>query len=182
MRNRPWQAIDDVAVSFFMRLTKPTGPVEQVPVDELMDPFGEWRDSEFVRIMRACQALAGTDCRFLVGGFGLDPWPVDVEVDLSTVMEDMVEVLAGVRAGAAAEIDFYEQGIERSLELTPVGDQVRIRCRSRTSWRPDPAVEYLDRAELIGMLTALCATFADAVAEVAPVLADLSPIAEWRHG
>jgi len=42
-----------------------------------------------------------------------------VGTDLAIFLEQLPNVLRAVNAGAATEIDFYEQGIERKIEFSP---------------------------------------------------------------
>lgn len=98
-----------------------------------------------------CQAL-GSESEFVVSGFGQERWPVDVKTDLSVFLEQLPSALRAVSEGVMADIDFYEQGIERSITLEPRGHSYLAICRSRTNWKPDPAVEQLPGEELEEML------------------------------
>jgi hypothetical protein len=61
-----------------------------------------------------CEALAEEgSVRFVVDGFGQDPWPVDVRTDLPVVIEQVPAVLKALRSGFSTSLGFYEQGIQR---------------------------------------------------------------------
>ena len=92
---------------------------------------------------------------FVVGGFGQDPWPLDVRTDLLVVLEQLPEALLALSSGAAFEIDFYEQGVERRISFSPNEGGYAAACLSYGNWRPDPSVEKIDRAALDRMLTAV---------------------------
>ncbi|WP_406450801.1 nucleoside-triphosphatase [Streptomyces sp. NBC_00876] len=147
------------------------------------DPVPPEADEEYeTLVMEACEALAEAgDCGFRMGGFGTPEWPVDVAYDLSTLMEQLPALLAGVRAGREVEVDLYSQGLERTLTFHPEGEVVAIRCASRTRWVPEPEWERVPRDELLAMLTGLAADFADGLAAVDSPLAEVSPFREWRE-
>jgi hypothetical protein len=133
-------------------------------------------------VMDGCSLLEEAGCRFLVSGFGQNPWPVDVRYDLSTVVEQLADVLEGLRAGEETELDFFGQGIERTLDFTPGPDGVRIRCRSGTTWEPDPVIEYASSEDLRRMFVRLAVDFAEALVLVSPDLERVPPIPAWLHG
>ncbi|PRY01837.1 hypothetical protein [Allonocardiopsis opalescens] len=137
-------------------------------------------DADFATaVMRYCELLAETDCAFHVGGFGEPHWPVDVAYDLSAVIEQLPDLLSSLRERRAGSLDFYGQGIERTLEFTPNGDTTLIRCGSRTAWRPDPEVETAHGSELEDMLTALAHDFAVSAARLHPPAALVPQLADW---
>jgi hypothetical protein len=78
------------------------------------------------------------------------------------------------------EIDIYSQGVERTLRFLPVGDMVEIECLSRTSWKPNPATEYSERADLLSMITPCMWAFSASLQVINSPLADLTPFPSWR--
>jgi hypothetical protein len=150
------------------------------PVD---DPVSPEPDEEYeTLVMEACEVLAEAgDGNFHMGGFGTPEWPVDVAYDLSTFMEQLPDLLAGVRACREVEVDLYSQGLERTLTFRPEAGGVIIHCASRTQWVPDPECERLSQGELLAMLTALAADFADGLVAVRSGLAGAAPFREWRE-
>ena len=119
--------------------------------------------------------------QFVVSGFGQDRWPVDVGTDLAIFLEQLPNVLRAVKAGAATEIDFYEQGIERKIEFSPAGDVYQATCISQTEWRPDPAVEQVGRAVLEGMFMGVQERVVKLIEEIAPDLAEHDWVWRWRN-
>ena len=119
--------------------------------------------------------------QFVVSGFGQDRWPVDVGTDLAIFLEPLPNVLRAVKAGAATEIDFYEQGIERKIEFSPAGDVYHATCISQTEWQPDPAVEQVGRAVLEGMLVGVQAQVVKLIEEIAPDLAEHDWVRSWHN-
>ncbi|MFD0555593.1 hypothetical protein ACFQ3B_00835 [Stackebrandtia endophytica] len=154
------------------------------PPDVLSPP--EQDDPEeteyYVLAMRACQELADAGFRFRMSGFGLDDWPVDVSYDMSTVVEELPDLLRALRRREDFEVDMYGQGIERTIAVSVDGDRVLLGCRSRTSWRPDPATETLDFARFTAMTTDLAAQVAVGLVRIGSRLADHEPFRSWRTG
>ncbi|MFF5265537.1 hypothetical protein ACFY4C_42245 [Actinomadura viridis] len=163
-------------MTFSMVLTAPSADAEP---DDDAEPSHDDFDSV---VMDACNVLSRTDARFEVRGFGPDPWPVDVSYDLSTALEQLPDVLAGIRATKRVTLDFYGQGMGRELVFTPQRDDTEIVCVSRTSWEPDPATERMTSTELERMLVRLAMTFAESVSRVAPRFAVVAPLSRWRTG
>ena len=134
-------------------------------------------------VMEACGALAASGgSRFHVGGFGTNEWPLDVGYDLSAFMEQFPSLLAGVREFREVEVEFYSQGIERTLTFRPSGDFVSIRCESRTSWIPNPDHEQIAQAELVAMLSKLAKDFAQGLKEANLDLSTAAPFDRWSEG
>jgi hypothetical protein len=119
---------------------------------------------------------------FVVSGFGEDRWPLDISIDLAVLLEQLPDVLRAVRAGAATEIDFYEQGVERRIEFSPEEDGYRATCISQTKWQPNPAVEWVNREALEGMLVAVQVNIVKLMEAIAPDLAKHNWITEWLDG
>ncbi|KPM54006.1 hypothetical protein ACG83_18300 [Frankia sp. R43] len=104
---------------------------------------------------------------------------MDVAYDLSVFMEQLPELLAGVRLRRRTEIDLYSQGLERTLEFIPGGDLVEIHCLSRTDWIPNPSVEEVGTPALEAMLTGLAAEFAASLTVIGSHLAWMKPFSNW---
>ena len=120
--------------------------------------------------------------RFVVGGFGQDPWPLDVRTDLLVVLEQLPEALHALSSGAAFEIDFYEQGVERRISFSPNEDGYVASCLSYGNWRPDPSVEIIDRAALASMLTAVRDEFLRFIRLSYPSLEPHPWLRSWLQG
>ena len=93
--------------------------------------------------------------KFMVSGFGQDPWAVDVRTDLLVLLEQLPGALVAIASGARFEIYFYEQGIERKIGFAPAQESYIAECLSYSKWQPNPAVETMDRTSLVRMLTAV---------------------------
>jgi hypothetical protein len=155
-----------------------------VPPDLTSGPVpAELTDDDFdTLVIEGCQLLGEAGCRFRMGGFGQDDWGLDVSYDLSTVVEQLPDVLVALRHDAEVELDLYAQGVERTVTFTPDGEYVNLRCRSQTSWTPRPDTERLARGQVVATLEKLAVDFAAALAIVAPKLAGYEPLVRWRRG
>ncbi|QDH21622.1 hypothetical protein [Saccharibacillus brassicae] len=122
-------------------------------IDEsLLNPDLEL-DSDTAVFIRMCE-IFGISARvsFFVSGFGQKRWPVDCKTDLATVIEEVPYILEKVNNGDFFfELDFYEQGIERTLIFEEEDNKVQITCSSRTDWIPDPNNVRMDKSEVLRM-------------------------------
>ncbi len=98
----------------------------------------------------ACEVVAATGLvRFVVIGFGAEPWNVSVETDLATILPQLPETLARLAEGVDCELCFFEQGVERSLRFLGAGSELRVECVSfHPTWTPEPATMSIDRRRL----------------------------------
>jgi hypothetical protein len=78
-------------------------------------------------------------------------------------MEQLPTLLQGLRSAERVDVDFYGQGIERTLTFNRLGDSVEIRYQSRTSWRPVPDVELVEFGELCEILHQLATDFVESL-------------------
>jgi hypothetical protein len=116
---------------------------------------------------------------FVVSGFGQDRWPVDVSVDLAIILEQFPEIFRAIREGTQLNIDFYEQGIERYIKLTPDREHYVAVCTSISKWQPNPNTERIHRANFEKMLLDIKETFTGVLETVAPNLLKHVWIQEW---
>ncbi|GAA4688969.1 hypothetical protein APR04_002977 [Promicromonospora umidemergens] len=131
-------------------------------------------------VMELCQVLAKTEgARFILSGFGREPWPMSVDYDMSVFLEQLPDLLENLESGDLFGLDMYSQGTETELEFSPDGDELTIRCSSRTAWVPDPATERLGHGPLLQMLRKLAADFALGARTVDPALAAIEPFEQW---
>lgn len=101
-----------------------------------------------------CEALAdGTPADFLASGFGQARWPVDVRTDLPAFLEQLPDAIASAESGISFSLDFYEQGIARTIHFAPQDQHYSAQCESHTEWKPNPVLETIDRLELQRMLS-----------------------------
>jgi hypothetical protein len=146
-----------------------------------MEPLEDLGDYCYL-VIRACGVLAETDACFRIGGFGRDDWAFDTGYDMSAFVEELPRLIEALRSGREMELDLYPQGVERTLRFSPVGDQVRITCVSRTSWAPQPDVEVCSVDGLVAMCVRLAHDFAAALPATAPFAARLAPFDRWLRG
>ncbi|MDR2031587.1 MAG: hypothetical protein LBP86_04875 [Azoarcus sp.] len=116
---------------------------------------------------------------FVVSGFGQDRWPVDVSVDLAIILEQFPEIFCAIREGTQLNIDFYEQGVERYIKLTPDKEYYVAECTSISKWQPNPNVERIHRSNLEKMLLDIKETFISVLEKVAPNLLRHIWIQKW---
>ncbi|GAA4625640.1 hypothetical protein GCM10023113_19480 [Cellulomonas oligotrophica] len=146
-------------------------------------PF-EVHGDYFTDVIVACALLDDVAAgRFVLVGFGRDPWPLQVGYDMSAFLEELPDVVAGIRSGQDVELDLYPPGIEATFVFSADADDVVIRCSSRATWQPSPDVERIDRRELLAMLDALVADVARALHDIAPSVAERSAFTRtWVAG
>jgi hypothetical protein len=119
---------------------------------------------------------------FHISGFGQDPWPVDVNTDLPVLLEQLPMAIKAIAIGNVAEIDFYEQGLERAVSFVPKDAGYVISCSSQTSWRPNPSTEEMHGDRLQVMLESIVAEFVRAMRETSPTLAGHPWVLQWLAG
>jgi hypothetical protein len=130
--------------------------------------------------LHTCEALEETGTTFAVSGFGDPHWPVDVQFDLASVVPQLPQVMSDLAAKRPTEINFYEQGVQRIVEMTPQGSStVLLHCKSFGNWVPLSADETMKLADLEEMLGSLAFKFAGAVAKIYPELATVPPLPQW---
>lgn len=105
---------------------------------------------------------------FEVSGFGDDHWPVDVWCDLAVVVEQLPDALENLQSGRPVEIDFFEQGIERTVSGDVFGEWVTLVCVSGTDWQPSPSQETCNTEQLRLMWVSFLGDFRQAAALVLP--------------
>ncbi|MFE9387728.1 hypothetical protein ACFYMO_31585 [Streptomyces sp. NPDC007025] len=159
-------------MNFSMSITPPSKHFSLTPEFELSIDYDSL-------VMETCDLLSQTDCTFQISGFGQESWPVDISYDLSSVIEQLPDTLAALRANEEAIIDLYGQGIERELSFTPRGEHVTVHCSSRTQWQPNPTEEHVSHHEVQHLLTNLAREFKEALEIASPVLAETSPFTHW---
>jgi len=118
---------------------------------------------------------------FTVSGFGDASWPVDVEVDLSTIIDQVKEALCEIKEGRFDfEIDFYEQGVQRRITVEDAGKNAMLTCDCCTSWDADPRSINMNKNELKYIVESLFAKFGKLSEELTPDLYALKLFQEWK--
>lgn len=128
-----------------------------------------------------CSALDGFGS-FHISGFGDSRWPLDIATDLCVFLEQLPAALVAIQQEDIAELDLYEQGIERKLEIQCRGNYCVVMCVSYGDWVPACATEELDRQALIGMLSEVRSEFMRAFDVVAPTLISHPWVLNWLKG
>lgn len=121
------------------------------------------------------------DCEFVVSGFGQKRWPVDVGTDLAVFLEQLPELIRAIESDSAGEMDFYEQGIEKKLTFTPLGNRYDVTCTNLTTSTPNPECEQVDRKALLNMLSAVRDTFLQLLNRLAPSLVKHPFVLAWLN-
>ena len=119
---------------------------------------------------------------FKDGGFGLDSWPVDVWVDLSTVIEQVTDVIDSIRKERyPVNLDFYEQGLERRLIFAKDDNDslLRVTCESWGSWTPDPTTLLVNKDDILSQLVTLKSSFVRAAKTLCPGLSEIDFFTKW---
>lgn len=150
-----------------------------IPEGNVIRTYDPEEDDVRSILMDVCRILEHKG-RFVVSGFGQARWPVDVGTDLPVLLEQLPDALRAVVDGAGAVIDFYEQGVERVIALTPSNGRYEASCSSQTNWQPNPAIEYIERENLESMLVAVRDEFMRAFTEVAPELLQHPWVRNWQ--
>jgi hypothetical protein len=143
--------------------------------------YNEEEDDVRSILMDVCNLLA-SKLSFSVSGFGQAVWPVDASADLPIFMEQLPSVLNALIEGHSGQIDFYEQGLERSLIFSIEGDACRVTCQSWSSWQPNPAEESLELGKLQEMLAGVKVAFLGAMRAAFPALRDHPWVLIWERG
>ena len=131
-----------------------------------------------------CHHLASSgQAHFHVEGFGQSPWPVDVSTDLLTLLEQLPEAVASLRSASKTDfqIDFYEQGIERTLIFHKHDERIRIQCLSGTKWVPNPSEEWISHDDLNKMLCELASRFVEVAKKTCPRTTTHEWFQEWSQ-
>jgi hypothetical protein len=127
-----------------------------------------------------CGALdeAG-EVRFVVE-FAGERWPTDVRTDLSTVLEQLP--VAARTLCNAFEVDFFEQGLERTLHFKGADDMVEVSCTSRhPTWSPLTPTIHVERKQLREALRRLVARFIAAATVMNPEAVNHPWFIDWKQ-
>lgn len=124
-------------MNFELRIVPPH-PSHGFPSDAEEDRYAEY-DAELDDVSSVIDDIFGVlESRgygFVARVWDDAPWPVSLRPDLAVVLEQLPDVFAALTLGRPCSIDFYEQGIERLVVLSPTGQDVaveRIAARADT--------------------------------------------------
>lgn len=107
---------------------------------------------------------------FVIIAFDEKPWPVDVATDLSVFLEQFSELLEWLNSSDKSPytVNFYEQGIQRSLILNRRQEHIKITCESWSDWQPKYDHETVSARELGIMLDELRRVFLTQAKQLCP--------------
>jgi hypothetical protein len=149
----------------------------------------DWRtyDPEFDDftsiITDVCEELESEGATFSVGGFGQERWPVDVRTDLALLVEQLPVTIRRLKAGIPCHLGFWEQGVQRILQITYTDAEARIECQSMLGrWQPSPATITMPTSQLVEMLARVLDTFVEKMGEYRPALLMHAWIRDWLDG
>jgi len=130
-----------------------------------------------------CEVLfRSNSIEFHISGFGETSWNVS-SMELCCVLEEFSTFSSSIISNIQKNlfnfyIDFYEQGVERTLKFEDEGDNVKIFCESRTNWIPNPTIEKIEKEKLKIMLEKFHNDFFYAIKCACPFLLDYPTIRE----
>jgi hypothetical protein len=143
------------------------------------EPLEDTEDFDYL-VMQGCRVLAESGCEFHIGGFGSQDWKFDIAYDMSTLLEQLPQLIESLKLADAGEIDFYSQGVERTVTFSKADGNYEMHCHSRTSWHPSPSVETAKIVAMNEMIDDLAFNFSSALARASSEIADLEPFPAWR--
>ncbi|WP_433223079.1 hypothetical protein ACQP00_25180 [Dactylosporangium sp. CS-047395] len=131
--------------------------------------------------LHGCARMEDAGWRFTAGGFGDERWPVDVRFDLAAIIPQLPDLLAALEGAREAELDFFEQGIDRTVTMRPRPGtpDVLLHCSSNANWSPAQPDEVAPMVDLQRMMRDLAHAFAAGIAVAQPSWAQASPLREW---
>ena len=128
-----------------------------------------------------CGMLSEIDeVRFVIRGFGAT-WTATVRTDLAVVLEQLPDVLRGLREKTSVELDFYEQGLQRTVRFDGSEDDLLLTCTSRLpAWAPAQGTSQVSREATIAMFLQLSETFLRVAARACPGITEHRWLIAWR--
>ncbi|MFE5321642.1 hypothetical protein ACFQ88_23335 [Paenibacillus sp. NPDC056579] len=165
-----------------------TKPINDISVQPYLEPkYDEELEDGRAVIVDICRIIAKTNAViFNVSGFGQEEWPVDCIVDLPLVIEQLPEILININQDCFEfEIDFYEQGVERTIEFSELNNhkgKVQLLCKSRTDWLPNPEILEIDREIIREQIKKLHEVFLELGMRLCPNLIKNPLFIEWMKG
>jgi hypothetical protein len=141
-------------------------------------------------LFELCKRLEESNLvRFRVEGFGNALWPVSVRTDFEIVLEQLSDLLKFLDNSESkiGYLEFYEQGIERQLVFTKVGDLIKINCYklvdysgiTEKPWGQDIEEEPIKATSLKLMICDLIRSFVSIANELCPTWTSHELFQEW---
>lgn len=151
-------------MTFALRLDVPAIVPPEAPPNIIYDTELDDVRSILRDVCKSLGELSGVRLSVVVG----DSIQVGVRRDLVVVMEQLRDVLAGLRDERTATLDLYEQGVETQLVFAVEGEQMSVERRDLLG-RPSPPCELrLPREVVAAALCSLARTFVDAAKRRSP--------------
>lgn len=155
-------------------------PLKELPQTYFIKEYNVELDDGRSVIYDLCEIFSDTgDISFSVSGFGQTEWPVDCVFDLSSVMEQLPEIIKKINNGSDFILYFYEQGIEREVRFVCCVDHYVLTCKSRTDWNPDPDKIKMNKEDVRWMFMSLYNNFIKLSDHLCPNLARNSLLKKW---
>ena len=135
----------------------------------------------FEVIMNLCDCISEFKCaRFYVVGFADLQWNVDVRTDLSTVLTELLENIKKLKKGENVNIDFYEQGVERSIAIQIIDEYAFLSCTDLDGNAISSVIERMPIQMLIDMLLKLIVNFIIIASKCCYYVNDNRYFNQWR--
>jgi hypothetical protein len=133
--------------------------------------------SILVDICEALGELPGVS--FIVEGFERRPWPVMVRPDLAILLEQLPELLGDLDRGSA-ELDLFEQGVERAVQITRLDATLSLEYRGMRS-EGELVEQTVPLASLLDMFEVLVEEFLRISVQRCPELLRHPWLGEWSR-
>ncbi|MFV0290282.1 MAG: hypothetical protein ACK5IJ_05200 [Mangrovibacterium sp.] len=145
--------------------------------------YDEELDNEVSVILDICDILHRTDkVTFKVSGFGFDNWLVDCGFDLPCVLEVLPCIISKIsKNNYNFELDFFEQGTERTVFFKDNGDHVLLDCISRTDWQPNPKRIIMQKEDIKSIFENFRDDFINCSEKICKDLLHNEFLAEWLN-
>ncbi|GAA0077326.1 hypothetical protein UT300005_17040 [Clostridium sp. CTA-5] len=117
---------------------------------------------------------------FKVSGFGSDDWGMDCKCDLPCVLEQMDEIVRGIKSKEEFSIDFYEQGRECLLIFQFCETQVLIEYNNIYSKNIDNSILYMDYEVVKQMFFDFYNDFIYCIKKLVPEVMENQLFNEWK--
>ncbi len=155
-------------------------PAKGPPIDFTLPDYDQALEDWRSLLRDICVVLQKLGARFIVVSPEAGPWPVDVTTDLPVALEQMPELLSFLNnpISKAFEFDFYEQGIQRRIELRKFGDKLEVACRA---YSQSPMIEKSTCAVAYwrSMISEFLQKFSTTVVKIAPQVSAHPWWKEW---
>ncbi|AEV66851.1 hypothetical protein [Acetivibrio clariflavus] len=138
-----------------------------VPLDAIKKDIYDFKDYDDELddgrsiIKDICEIFADTGkILFSVSGFGDENWAVDCSFDLPVIIEQLPEIIRKINNNDYNFVlDFYEQGIEREIEFIDGVQFVKLICKSRNDWSPQPSEIEMSKKDICTIFMRLYESF-----------------------